>query len=385
MRMRGARGGHDLAARGLGLAVGNVLGNGAEEQKRLLQHQPNVAAEVGNRILSNVHAVHQNGALGHVVKAANQVDQRALARAAVAHQANHLARCDFEVDAPVHRPVAIAKPHLAQFNAPLHPVHVHRVLRLGHAGYMVQDVKNALGRRRRLLRDRHDAAHGIEPPIKAPNVGNGRQQHAHGDFALGHLPNAKAPNHQQAHFGQQRHAGRKQRPNLVDAVVDQQVMPVGIAKALGLALLLRKGLDHANARNGVGQHIGDFAPHAVDLLKAGAQPVAHKVNHPANKGQRHQGDERQVRVHGKQDDGGHDDHHHVTGKVGEVQGQIHRNTVAFAAHARKQVAGALAAKVFEREAQQVLVSGGAQVGGNALGRQRQDIRFGPTQHPRQYA
>jgi hypothetical protein len=40
--MGGAGGGDDLLARGVGLAVGDVLGNGAEEQEGLLQHQADV-------------------------------------------------------------------------------------------------------------------------------------------------------------------------------------------------------------------------------------------------------------------------------------------------------------------------------------------------------
>jgi hypothetical protein len=41
----------------------------------------------------------EDGALGHVVEAADQVHQRALARAAVTHQADHLAGRDLEVEA----------------------------------------------------------------------------------------------------------------------------------------------------------------------------------------------------------------------------------------------------------------------------------------------
>jgi hypothetical protein len=40
--VRGAGGGDDLGARGVGLAVGDVLGNGAEEQEGFLQHQADV-------------------------------------------------------------------------------------------------------------------------------------------------------------------------------------------------------------------------------------------------------------------------------------------------------------------------------------------------------
>ena len=48
MRVGRAGGGHDLLARGVGLAVGDVLGNGAEEQEGLLQHQADVAPVVGH-------------------------------------------------------------------------------------------------------------------------------------------------------------------------------------------------------------------------------------------------------------------------------------------------------------------------------------------------
>ena len=87
-------------------------------------------------------------------------------------------------------------------------------------------------------------------------------------LAARHLPDAEGPHHQQADFGQQGDGRREQRPDLVDAVVDLQVVAVGLAEAVGLALFLREGLDHADAGNGVGQHVGDFAPDAVDLLEA---------------------------------------------------------------------------------------------------------------------
>ena len=160
-------------------------------------------------------------------------------------------------------------------------------------------------------------------------------------------------------------------------------MAVGVPEAPRLARLLRKGLDHADAGNRIGQHIGDLAPDAVNLLKAGAQAVAHVVDHPTDKGQRHQGDERQIGVHGKQNHRRHDDHHHVAGKVGQVQGQVDRDAVALAAHPGEQITGALAAKIFEREPQQMVIGAGAQVGGDALGGQGQDVGLGPAQHPGQ--
>ncbi|KAF5275156.1 hypothetical protein FQA39_LY18674 [Lamprigera yunnana] len=139
-------------------------------------------------------------------------------------------------------------------------------------------------------------------------------QNAHGDGAMRHQIDAKTPDDEQAHFGQQGDGGGEQRPGFVHAVVGLQIGLVGFGKAVGFALFLGKGFDHADAGDGVGQHIGHLGPDAVDLLEAGAQPVAHGVDHPGDEGQRHQGDQCQPGVDGEQDDRGHHDHQHTGGK-----------------------------------------------------------------------
>jgi hypothetical protein len=124
-------------------------------------------------------------------------------------------------------------------------------------------------------------------------------------------------------------------------------------------------------------------PDAVDLLEAGAQAVAHGVDQPGDEGQRHQRDQRQPGVDGEQDHRRHRDHQHVGGEIQRVQRQEHVDAVGLRADARHQVAGALAAEVIQRQAQQVLVGGGAQVGADALGHQRQDVGARPAQAPGQ--
>ena len=246
---------------------------------------------------------------------------------------------------------------------------------------MVQDVKDALGAGRRLLRDGDDAAHGIQTAIKPPDIGNEGREHTHRDLVARHQPDAEGPHHQQPDFGEQRHRGREQAPGLVELVVHFQVVLVGVAKALGLALFLGKSLHHADAGDGVGQHIGHFGPHAVDLFKAGAQTVTHGVDHPGNERQRHQGDQRQPGVDGEQNHRSHEDHEHVGDEIERVQRQEDVDPVGFRPDARHQVARALAAKVIERQAQQVLIGGGAQVSTDALGHQRQDVSARPRQAP----
>jgi hypothetical protein len=68
-------------------------------------------------------------------------------------------------------------------------------------------------------------------------------------------------------------------------------------------------------------------------------------------------------------------------KVQRVQRQEDVDAVGLAADAGHQVAGALAAEVVERQAQQVLEGGGAQVGPDALRHQRQHVGAWPSPAP----
>ena len=349
-----------------------------------MQHQTNLTAVVGHLELADVGAVQLDHPIAQVVKAANQIDQRAFPRATVAHQTNHLARLNVEVELPYHGTVAVAKARIAHRDVAFDlGRQSHWVARLGHAGDVVQDVKNAFGPRGRFLRVRDDAAHGIEAGIKATDVGQKRGQHTHRDLVVRHQPDAKAPDHQQADFGHQCHRRREQRPDAVEPVIDLEVVCIGVLEALGFAVFLRKSFDHPDARDGVGQHIGHFGPDAVDLFKAGTQFFAHHMDQPANEGQRQQGHQRQSRVDVKQDDGRHQNHQHIGGKVQQVQGQEHVDAVGLAADAGDQITGAPTAKILQREFEQMFVGGGAQIGPDALGHQRQDVGFDPTEPPGQ--
>ena len=75
-----------------------VLGHGAKKQKRLLQHQADIAPVVGHGQAAHVDAIELDAAFGHVVKAVDEVYQRGFARAAVADQADHFARADVQVE-----------------------------------------------------------------------------------------------------------------------------------------------------------------------------------------------------------------------------------------------------------------------------------------------
>ena len=66
---------------------------------------PDVPPEAVEVVLPEIHAVEQDPALGRVVEPGQQLDQRGLAGAVLAHQRDPLARRQREVEPP-HRPVA---------------------------------------------------------------------------------------------------------------------------------------------------------------------------------------------------------------------------------------------------------------------------------------
>ena len=198
-----------------------------------------------------------------------------------------------------------------------------------------------------------------------------------------HLPNAKRPHHQQANFSHQGHGGREQGPQKIDAIVDRQIVLVGFLKTPCLSLLLGKRLDHANSRNGVSQHVGQFRPDPIDFFKTGAQTVTHDVDQPGNEGQRQQSGASQPRVDGEKNDRGHEDHQHIGGEIKQMQRQKDAEPIGLTANARHEVACAPSPKILERQFEQKFVRGGAQICANAFGGQCQDIGFEPTQSPSQ--
>src|SRR5690606_30129163 len=94
----------------------------------------------------------------------------AFPRAAMTHQADHLARRDIKVDAVDDRAVAVSETDIAQLDPALYGSQPYRLRKLGHIGYLVQDVENALGARSGLLGERYDAAHAVQPDIEPADI-----------------------------------------------------------------------------------------------------------------------------------------------------------------------------------------------------------------------
>ena len=196
MGVCGAGGGDDFLARGIGFAVGDVLGDGAEEQERFLQHQPDVAPIFGDRHGADVDAVDQDRTFGNVVETTDQVDHGALAGTGMADETDHFARFDGEADVARDAARPVAETDITQFDAAGNTRQMYRIGGFGHAGNVVEDVEDALGAGSCLLRDRDDAAHRVETGVEAANVGEKGCQHADRDVVFGNQPDADAPDDQ---------------------------------------------------------------------------------------------------------------------------------------------------------------------------------------------
>ena len=99
------RRGDDLLHRGARTGIGDVLGERAVEQDRLLLHDRDLAAQRGLRDMGDVLTVDQDPALVHVVEPLDQLDEGRLAGSRMPHEADLLARRDRDVEVAIERRV----------------------------------------------------------------------------------------------------------------------------------------------------------------------------------------------------------------------------------------------------------------------------------------
>ena len=92
LRLAGGRDGRGLA--GIGPAVEDVVAHGAVQQRGVLRHHADLGPQAVLRDVGDVLAVDQDAAGLQVVEAQQQVDERRLAGARAADQADLLARRD---------------------------------------------------------------------------------------------------------------------------------------------------------------------------------------------------------------------------------------------------------------------------------------------------
>ena len=153
--LRGAGGGHDLVARCLGAAVGDILGNRSVEQPGVLQHHAKLLAQLATIHAARIYAVERNAAAVDLVKAHEQVDERGLARTRGSHHGDLLARLGGKRHVAHERLFGcVAKAHMLKGDAALHatrqPGGLAR-LRIGFHLGLIKQVEHALRTRQRAL------------------------------------------------------------------------------------------------------------------------------------------------------------------------------------------------------------------------------------------
>ncbi len=92
MRVGFAGGGDDFLARGTDFTEGDVLGDGGVEEKDVLADEREMEAEIGHAERVEPDAVDLDVAGGGIIKAEEEIEQRAFAGAAFAGEPEPLAR-----------------------------------------------------------------------------------------------------------------------------------------------------------------------------------------------------------------------------------------------------------------------------------------------------
>ena len=142
------------------VAEADVVGYRPREQVHVLQHEAEQAAQIGGIEIADVDAVDRDPTTPDVVKAQQQIDQRRLARAGRADDADALTRLDLEAHVPKH-PVGLRRLLIAvrEPDPVEHDVSGRRrgtpsrLRRRFDGGRFVEQLEDALGRRHRGLQN----------------------------------------------------------------------------------------------------------------------------------------------------------------------------------------------------------------------------------------
>jgi hypothetical protein len=103
--------------------------------------------------------------------------------------------------------------------------------------------------------------------VEAADVGQEGGQHTDRDLVAGHQPDAEPQTTSRPTSVRKVTVGENSDQILLTRSLTSGCA-VGVAEARHFALFLGEGLDHADAGDGVGQHVGHLRPDAVDLLEA---------------------------------------------------------------------------------------------------------------------
>ena len=171
--------------------VGDVLGDAGGEEQRLLQHDRELGAQVGEPVVAQVDAVEQDPALRGVVEAGEQADERRLSRAGRPGDADPGPRGDVKGDVAQDAAVAVVgERDVLEADVARRPGQGPGIRPLPHVRLLVEQREGALGAREVLLELAGPLAQRSDGRVQLRHVGHDEDEIAHGDRARLHVARA---------------------------------------------------------------------------------------------------------------------------------------------------------------------------------------------------
>ena len=347
----GGLGGRDHLGTGrLGIGVADVVHDGAAEDVDLLGYDGHVAAEGVHLDILDVHAVNGDGAADGVVHTGDEVGNGGFTRAGVSHQTHVVALLDGEGDILQNGTVgAVVEVHVVEYDLAFNGFQTDGVGSLGNLGNLIQHLEHT-----------HGGVHGVGHHIG--EVGkevqgaedHARVAHVHRQLTVGHglahhLNARKAPHGVAGSRHQDGDDGEDEHSYLLGAEVGVVELGGVLIEAAGLGILLGKGLDHADARQGVvhhGVHGGGAAPQVGVGLPQLGQGEFQDQHHGEDGGVENEG---QLPVHGEEQDGQHHVGQHAGDEVGHTVDEEAADALGVVVDAVDELTRGVAVEVGERQ------------------------------------
>lgn len=304
-----AGGGLDVGEGGLGAAVGDVLADRGGEEDGLLQDDRELRAQVGEAVVAQVHAVEADDARGRVVEAREEAEERGLARAARAGDADAAARGDRRGGVREDgAPARVRVDDVLEGDVAGGPGERPCARALGHVDGGVEEAEDAVERGEALLDAGGAAAHGLEGVVELGEVGHHLDQLARRERAGLDVARAEVEHRRRAH-GQD--DADEQPQEALDAHGGHLGPHAGVAPrdvAAVLVVLLAERLHDAERAQRLGHdgHGGALALAHLGPLAAEA-PAEHGEDAEEHR-RRGDGHQRQDEVDGPRDE---QDHHEL--------------------------------------------------------------------------
>ena len=365
----------DLGARRVGLAVGDVLPDRLVEEDRLLLDVADLVAERLQGVGPQVLAVDPDRALGGIVEARDEVDQRRLALAGRADDRAHLAGRDFEVDVLEDELVRlITKSDVVEGDVAGEARRGLRVRRLREEGITVQDLLDAVhadGRLGGRVRHLREVLHRLEHLAEVEEEDDQR--------ARRHLvPEDEARAVPEDEGGADRrhdvHHGREERldaPRL-QSRIDRLLAPLG--ELLLLDVALGEGLDHPDGAERLLDRRDDLALLDADLFRRLLDEVRETLDEEKQEGRHGHRDERELPVDVEHHDEHADDREDVDGDRQDRAREEGLDVVDVVGDRREDVSELVVVVVGERETLEMVVDLPPQIVREVLADARRQVR-----------